>query len=74
MWILFIILMALISFNLYPDINKVPRKTFKTHPTPKLPKPQKVESWFPEREKEKNLMDEIEKSRMKKEVANAGKI
>jgi len=69
LWIISIILMACISFNLYPEINKVPKKTFKHHPTPQPGKPQKVESWFPERQKEKNLMDEIERSRMKKEVA-----
>ena len=69
LWIISIILMACISFNLYPEINKVQKKTFKHHPTPQPGKPQKVESWFFERQKEKNLMDEIEKSRMKKEVA-----
>ena len=74
LWIISIILMACISFNLYPEINKVPKKTFKHHPTPQPGKPQKVESWFPERQKQKNLMDEIEKSIMKKEVANASKI
>ena len=69
MWIVSIILMALVSFNLYPEINKVQKKTFKTHPTPQPRKPQKVESWFPERPKGKNLMEEIERSRMKKEFA-----
>ena len=69
MWIIFITLMALVSFNLYPEINKVPKKTFKHDPTPQPGKPQKVESWVPERQKEKNLMDVIEKSRMKKQVA-----
>lgn len=74
LWIISIILMACISFNLYPEINKVQKKTFKTHPTPQPGKPQKVESWFPEPKKEKNLMEEIERSRMKKEVASASKV
>lgn len=46
LWIVSITLMACISFNLYPEINKVPKKTFKHHPTPQPGKPQKVESWF----------------------------
>lgn len=55
-----------VSLSLYPDIVRVKRN----HKTPQPQKPKQVKSLFPRIPKEKNLMDEIEKSREKKELAN----
>lgn len=67
-WLISIILMAVYSFSAYPDIVRVKRN----HKTPQPQEPKRVKSLLPAIPKEKNLMDEIEKSRERKEVANNG--
>lgn len=70
LWVISIILMWMFSFSAYPDVVKVRYPKFKTQSTPQPQEPKRVKSLFPPIQKEKNLMDEIEKSREKKEVAS----